>query len=89
VSTTEVLDLYGTIGFWAEDAVESIHSILNVLIRRYAALDKCIPDLSSCCSQKRFEYRRIGLEEGSWQEHFTEEKQGPACEQDVVRGNTD
>jgi hypothetical protein len=76
VSTTEVLDLYGTIGFWAKDAAESIHSILNVLSSRYAALDKktpCIPDLSSCCSQKRFEYRRIGLEEGSWQEHFTEE----------------
>jgi hypothetical protein len=37
--TTEVLDTYGTIGFWAEDAVESIHAIVNVLSRRYAALD--------------------------------------------------
>lgn len=33
------LDEYGTIGFWTEDAVESIHAIVNTLARRYAALD--------------------------------------------------
>jgi predicted hotdog family 3-hydroxylacyl-ACP dehydratase len=37
--TKQLLFAYGTIGFWAEDAVESIHAIVNLLARRYAALD--------------------------------------------------
>ena len=33
------LNAYGTIGLFVEDSVESIHAIVNILARRYAALD--------------------------------------------------
>jgi hypothetical protein len=33
------LEETGTVGFWAEDAVESIHAIVNSLARRYASLN--------------------------------------------------
>jgi len=35
----EQLILYGMIGLFAEDSAESIHAIVNLLARRYAALD--------------------------------------------------
>jgi hypothetical protein len=60
--------MYGTIGFWAEDAVESIHVIVNVLSRRYLALDKktpCSSDHGSCWSQKGIADLTIGVEAGS------------------------
>jgi hypothetical protein len=34
-----LLETYGTIGLFAEDAMESIHAIINELARRYAPLD--------------------------------------------------
>jgi hypothetical protein len=34
-----LLDRYGVIGFFSEDAMESIHVIVNALARRYTALD--------------------------------------------------
>ena len=40
------LQIYGTIGFWAEDSVESIHAIANALARRYAALS---PEMRATC----------------------------------------
>jgi hypothetical protein len=36
----KMLEEFGTAGFFAEDAIESIHAIVNVLCRRYASLDK-------------------------------------------------
>jgi hypothetical protein len=35
-----LLEFYGTVGLFAEDAMESIHAIINGLARRYCALDK-------------------------------------------------
>lgn len=35
-----MLKLYGTIGFFAEDSMESIHAIVNALANQFAALDK-------------------------------------------------
>jgi hypothetical protein len=34
-----LLEMYGTIGLFSEDAMESIHAVVNALARRYAALD--------------------------------------------------
>ena len=34
-----MLARYGTIGLFAEDAMEYIHAIVNLLARQYAALD--------------------------------------------------
>jgi hypothetical protein len=34
-----LVETYGTIGIFAEDAMESIHAIINELARRYAPLD--------------------------------------------------
>ena len=34
-----LLEIYGTVGLFAEDAMESIHAIINGLARRYCALD--------------------------------------------------
>ena len=38
--TQEWLKIYGTVGLFTEDSVESIHAIVNALARRYASLDK-------------------------------------------------
>jgi len=38
--TELMLKLYGTIGFFAEDSMESIHAIVNALANQFAALDK-------------------------------------------------
>jgi hypothetical protein len=35
-----MLKLYGTIGFFAEDSMESIHAIVNTLANQFASLDK-------------------------------------------------
>ncbi len=35
----EVLEKYGTIGLFTEDAMESIHAIVNELARQYSLLD--------------------------------------------------
>ena len=37
--TKYVLDKYGTIGFFCEDPVESIHAIVNILSRQYVSLE--------------------------------------------------
>jgi hypothetical protein len=34
-----LLEFYDTVGLFAEDAMESIHAIINALARRYCALD--------------------------------------------------
>jgi len=38
--TAQMLNLYGTIGFFAEDSMESIHAIVNELAYQFASLDK-------------------------------------------------
>ena len=38
--TRKLLETYGTVGFWAEDSIESIHAIVNTLAHQNAALDR-------------------------------------------------
>jgi hypothetical protein len=37
--TRWMLELYGTLGFFAEDSIESIHAMVNRLASRFQALD--------------------------------------------------
>ena len=39
VHVAQQVDTYGTVGLCSEDSAESIHAIVNMLARRYAALD--------------------------------------------------
>jgi hypothetical protein len=38
--TKRLISTTGTVGFWSEDPVESIHAVFNILGRRYASLDR-------------------------------------------------
>ena len=53
--TELMLNLFGTIGFFAEDSMESIHAIVNRLAIRFAAIDKrgrCIQVLRVLAARK-------------------------------------